>query len=172
MRAEQVVFRAGVLKKAPTPSALGKSDPPLMKYCILRGSFLASAEADATNCGSFSPYRLILDRTEPDILHVEQSRGSQRACPAKAPRKSGVQRRGSGRARCPSDTESVAEANCMGKLAPQRAQQFTEHCANCPKCARQLQHAREFIRTIRAALAENPPFLIFHCPPVVFRTDS
>jgi hypothetical protein len=99
------------------------------------------------------------------MLGMQRSRGYTRTSGKKgAPRP----RPGSGC--CPPEPGEIAEAFWLGRLGPKKARQFARHSAGCPECAAESDRAREFITAIRAALAEDPPKLIYKCPPIVFDT--
>jgi hypothetical protein len=69
---------------------------------------------------------------------------------------------------CPPDVEEVADLFCMNRLDEIAAREFREHCEICPECADVVDQAREIIRAIRGALAENPLAFICRLPPMTF----
>ena len=105
------------------------------------------------------------------MLHMDRLRDFSADAPgrrSKAGRKGGGRRRQPDPPRCAKRAFETAEAYWLGRLDPEKAKQFTGHCEVCHACAAESQRALEFIRAIRAALARNPPSLIYRCPPVIF----
>jgi hypothetical protein len=56
--------------------------------------------------------------------------------------------------RCRPDVEEIAEAYALHHLSPEDADHFEAHYLVCPACARIAEREAEFVRVMRAALAE------------------
>ena len=52
---------------------------------------------------------------------------------------------------CPADPAEMAEAYCLGRLAPEAAAAFEDHYLTCPACAEAVETADAFVRAIKKA---------------------
>ncbi len=55
---------------------------------------------------------------------------------------------------CPPDVSEYAETYCFDRLSPEDARTFEEHFLHCRACAMEVREARNFVSSIRAALAQ------------------
>ena len=52
---------------------------------------------------------------------------------------------------CPAEVEEIAENYVMGTLPGPEKVAFEEHYVGCNRCAKVLQHAAEYVETMRRA---------------------
>jgi hypothetical protein len=56
---------------------------------------------------------------------------------------------------CPAEPEETGEEYCMGRLSPEDAQAFEDHCIACPQCARIAMETERFIRAMKGYVRQR-----------------
>ena len=151
------------------------SEPFGCHVSILPNKPSADSRVDLSLPLSFfhGPYGLTFSGRSADNWYMGRSRVPRKATRALSSGVSGPSAAGPGSVsagRCPPDASQLAESLWLGKLDAAAAQEFLRHCRTCPECARVSAREREVIRLIRAALAEEPPDLMFTSQPVIVAT--